>query len=220
MVAEAAAPILCVRPDFVPSGRVSSVRLAFAPPMLQIRDMGVFTLGGLTTAPASTATELLAPTTAGALTAAGWLDDVGVVEIDPDVSDTAATRERFGLDAATLANCVVVAGKREGVERIAACVVLATTRADVNNTVKRLLDVRKASFLSMERAVELTGMEYGGITPIGLPAEWPVFVDSRVAATEVVIIGSGVRRSKILLPGRMLGELPGATVIDGLGLSA
>lgn len=188
--------------------------------MLQIRGMGVFTLGGLTTAPASTATELLAPTTAGALTAAGWLDDVGVVEIDPDVSDTAATRERFGLDAATLANCVVVAGKREGVERIAACVVLATTRADVNNTVKRLLDVRKASFLSMDRAVELTGMEYGGITPIGLPAEWPVFVDSRVAETDVVIIGSGVRRSKILLPGRMLGELPGATVIDGLGLTA
>ncbi len=194
--------------------------LAFGRCVMQIREMGVFTLGGLTTAPASTATELLAPTTAGALTASGWLDDVGVVEIDPAVSDTAATRERFGLDAATLANCVVVAGKREGVERIAACVVLATTRADVNNTVKRLLDVRKASFLSMDRAVELTGMEYGGITPIGLPAEWPVFVDARVAETDVVIIGSGVRRSKILLPGRLLGELPNARVVDGLGLDA
>lgn len=188
--------------------------------MLQIRDMGVYTLGGLTTAPASTATDLLAPTTAGALTASGWLEDVGVVEIDPTVSDTAATRERFGLEASTLANCVVVAGKREGVERIAACVVLSTTRADVNNAVKRLLDVRKASFLSMDRAVELTGMEYGGITPIGLPAEWPVFVDSRVSETEVVIIGSGVRRSKLLLPGRLLGELPNARVIEGLGLEA
>ncbi len=194
--------------------------MAFGRRVMQIRGMGVFTLGGLTTAPASTATELLAPTTAGALTASGWLDDVGVVEIDPAISDTAATRERFGLDAATLANCVVVAGKREGVERIAACVVLATTRADVNNTVKRLLDVRKASFLSMDRAVELTGMEYGGITPIGLPAEWPVFVDARVAETDVVIIGSGVRRSKILLPGRLLGQLPNARVVDGLGLDA
>lgn len=194
--------------------------MAFGRRVMQIREMGVFTLGGLTTAPASTATELLAPTTAGALTASGRLDDVGVVEIDPAVSDTAATREHFGLDAATLANCVVVAGKREGIERIAACVVLATTRADVNNTVKRLLDVRKASFLSMDRAVELTGMEYGGITPIGLPAEWPVFVDARVAETDVVIIGSGVRRSKILLPGRLLGELPNARVVDGLGLDA
>ena len=192
--------------------------MAFASPVLHIRNMGVFTLGGLTTVPASSDTALLAPTTAGALTVAGLLDDVGVVEIDPSVSDTAATREQFGLDAATLANCVVVAGKREGVEKIAACVVLSTTRADVNNAVKRLLDVRKASFLSMDRAVELTGMEYGGITPIGLPAEWPVYVDRRVADTDVVIIGSGVRRSKILLPGRMLGELPGAQVVDGLGL--
>jgi prolyl-tRNA editing enzyme YbaK/EbsC (Cys-tRNA(Pro) deacylase) len=180
--------------------------------------MGVFTLGGLTTVPASADTALLAPTATGMLMSAGLLDEVGVVEIDPAVSDTAATRERFGLDAATLANCVVVAGKREGVEKIAACVVLSTTRADVNNAVKRLLDVRKASFLPMDRAVELTGMEYGGITPIGLPAGWPIFVDSRVAATDVVIVGSGVRRSKILLPGRLLGELPGAQVVEGLGL--
>ncbi|HEV7812454.1 MAG TPA: YbaK/EbsC family protein [Leifsonia sp.] len=180
--------------------------------------MGVFTLGGLTTVPASADTALLAPTATGMLMSAGLLDEVGVVEIDPAVSDTAATRERFGLDAATLANCVVVAGKREGVEKIAACVVLSTTRADVNNAVKRLLDVRKASFLSMDRAVELTGMEYGGITPIGLPAGWPIFVDSRVAGTDVVIVGSGVRRSKILLPGRLLGELPGAQVVEGLGL--
>ena len=179
--------------------------------------MGVFTLGGLTTAPASTRSDLLAPSTLTTLAALGWLDDVGVVEIDPDVSDTAATRDQFGLDATNLANCVVVAGKREGVERIAACVVLSTTRADVNNTVKRLLDVRKASFLAMDRAVELTGMEYGGITPIGLPAGWPVLVDARVAEQDVVIIGSGVRRSKILLPGRLIADLPGGQLIDGLG---
>ena len=182
--------------------------------------MGVFSLGGLTTAPASSQTDLLAPSTLRALDALGWLDEVGVVEIDPDVSDTAATRDRFGLDASNLANCVVVAGKREGVERIAACVVLSTTRADVNSTVKRLLDVRKASFLPMDRAVELTGMEYGGITPMGLPDGWPVLVDARVLDAGVVIIGSGVRRSKILLPGRLLGELPNAQVIEGMGLDA
>jgi prolyl-tRNA editing enzyme YbaK/EbsC (Cys-tRNA(Pro) deacylase) len=180
--------------------------------------MGVFTLGGLTTVPAATRTDMLSEPTVSALAGAGLLDEVGVVEIDPDVSDTAATRERFGLDAGTLANCVVVAGKREGVERIAACMVLATTRADINSAVKRLLDVRKCSFLPMERAVEVTGMEYGGITPIGLPADWPVYVDSRVTATDVVIIGSGVRRSKLLLPGALLGRLTGVRVVDDLAM--
>ena len=109
------------------------------------------------------------PSTERSLAAAALLDEVGVVEIDPAVSDTAATQAAFGLAPETLANCVVVAGKREGTERLAACVVLATTRADINGLVRRLLDVRKASFLSAARAVELTGMEYGGITPIGLP---------------------------------------------------
>jgi prolyl-tRNA editing enzyme YbaK/EbsC (Cys-tRNA(Pro) deacylase) len=180
-------------------------------------EMGTFVLGGLSSVPASARPDLLADTTARALADAALLDRVGVVEIDPDVSDTAATQAEFGLAPETLANCVVVGGRREGTERLAACVVLSTTRADVNGTVRRLLDVRKASFLPMERAVELTGMEYGGITPIGLPG-WPVLVDRRVVQTAVVIIGSGVRRSKILLPGSVLGELPDARVIDGLGL--
>lgn len=144
------------------------------------------------------------------------LDAVGVVEIDPTVSDTDRTRDTFKLDPDTLANCVVIGGKREGVERLAACVVLSSTRADVNGVARRILDVRKASFLPMERAVELTGMEYGGITPIGLPAEWPIFVDWRVVGAELVVIGSGVRRSKILLSGAILGELPSAQVVEHL----
>lgn len=84
--------------------------------------------------------------------------------------------------------------------------------------VKRLLDVRKASFLPMDRAVELTAMEYGGITPIGLPSSWPVLVDRRVVEADVVVIGSGVRRSKILLPGALLARLRTAEVIDGLAV--
>jgi prolyl-tRNA editing enzyme YbaK/EbsC (Cys-tRNA(Pro) deacylase) len=95
-------------------------------------------------------------------------------------------------------------------------VVLATTRADVNNVVRRHLDVRKASFAPMDEAVAHTGMEYGGITPIGLPDGWPVLVDPRVTGTPYVIIGSGVRHSKIVLPGPALATLPGATVLDGL----
>jgi prolyl-tRNA editing enzyme YbaK/EbsC (Cys-tRNA(Pro) deacylase) len=114
------------------------------------------------------------------------------------------------------ANCVVIAGRRGDVTRYAACVVLATTRADVNGVVRKRLDARKASFAPMDDAVALSGMEFGGITPIGLPASWPVLIDRAVLDRDVVVIGSGLRRSKIALPSGLLPELPGAEVIDGL----
>jgi prolyl-tRNA editing enzyme YbaK/EbsC (Cys-tRNA(Pro) deacylase) len=180
--------------------------------------MQSFVLGPLRGVPAAERPDLLAAPTLAALGRAGLLAAVGVVEIDPAVSDTAATRDTFGLEPEALANCVVVGGRREGEERVAACVVLSAHRADVNGTVRRLLDVRKASFLPMERAVELTAMEYGGITPIGLPAPWPVLVDSRVLGQPLVIVGSGVRRSKIFLPPTVLAGLSGVSVVDGLGL--
>ncbi len=140
------------------------------------------------------------------------------VEIDPDLADTAALTEAYALPLAASANCVVVSGKRAGEERVAACVVRADTRADVNNLVKRTLDVRKASFLSMDRAVEETGMEYGGITPLGLPESWRLLVDRAVLDIDVAVIGSGVRRSKLLLAGAHLADLPKAEVLDDLGI--
>ncbi len=174
------------------------------------------TLGDLTTLPALDHPHLLAPSVAKAL--AGWehAGEVGVVEIDPALADTAAMSEAYGVPMTASANCVVVAGKRAGDERIAACVVRADLRADVNNLVKRMLDVRKASFHAMDRAVEETGMEYGGITPLGLPDGWRLLVDAASVDIDVAVIGSGVRRSKLLLPGRLLGELPGAEVVDNL----
>ena len=180
--------------------------------------MGVFTLGSLTTSPVATHPDLVAPATFAALEAAGLLDAVGVVAVDPALSDTAATQAEYGLEADRLANCVVVAGRREGEERVAACVVLATTRADVNRIVKRRLDVRKASFLARDDAVERTGMEFGGITPAGLPAAWPVLMDSAVAASDAVVLGSGIRASKIVMRGSDLAALPGVEIVDGLGV--
>ncbi|MBT8226500.1 MAG: hypothetical protein HKP61_15230 [Dactylosporangium sp.] len=142
---------------------------------------------------------------------------VRVAAIDPDLADTAAFCQAYGVLPEESANCVIVAGKRGGELRYAACVVLATTRADVNGIVRRRLDARKASFASMDTAVALTGMEYGGITPIGLPEAWPVLIDPRVIAAAAVVIGSGVRGSKLALPGRFLSMLPNAEVVDGLG---
>lgn len=180
--------------------------------------MGVFRLGTLTTTPVGEQPSLVGAPTLAALERLGWLDAVGVVEIDPDVSDTAESRQTYQLPPEALANCVVVGGRREGAERVAACVVLFTTRADVNGVVRRRLDVRKASFLPTEQVVEATGMEYGGINPIGLPERWPLLLDRRVVETDVALIGSGVRRSKLLLPGSLLAELPGAEVLEGLGV--
>lgn len=139
--------------------------------------------------------------------------DARVAEIDPDLADTAAFCERYGVPLDASANCVIVAARRGGEIRHAACMVLATQRADVNGVVRRHLDARKASFAPMDQATALTGMEYGGITPLGLPAQWPILVDTAVAGEAHVVIGSGLRRSKLLLPGKALAELPKAEVI-------
>ena len=179
-------------------------------------DEGLPRLGALTSLPALGHPELLAPPVQAALAAWAHGPELAVVEIDPSLADTAAMSRAYDLGLETGANCVVVGGKREGRERVAACLVRADTRADVNAVVKRALDVRKCSFLPTDRAVTESGMEYGGITPLGLPPAWRLLVDARVLDIEVAVIGSGIRRSKLLLPGRLAGLLPGAEVIEGL----
>jgi prolyl-tRNA editing enzyme YbaK/EbsC (Cys-tRNA(Pro) deacylase) len=170
--------------------------------------------GTLDVVPAASRPDLLAD----AVRTAGLdLASFGVAPIDPDLADTAAFCAAHGVDLAASANCVVVGGKRAGEQRVAACVVLATTRADVNGLVKRTLDVRSASFLPMAEAVERTGMEHGGITPLGLPATWRVLLDAAVAAAPAVVVGSGLRRSKVVVTGAVLAALPGVEVVEGLG---
>ena len=176
--------------------------------------------------PALERADLLGPPVAAALRALEASSPQGadlarrarVVPIDPGHSDTGALNARYSLDPEATGNCVLVAGRRTGQERIAACVVRATDSADVNHVVKRRIDVRKASFLPVERAVQMSGMEYGGITPVGLPGDWRLLIDAAVAGRDTVLIGSGVRRSKLLVPGALLAALPGAEVVAGLGL--
>jgi prolyl-tRNA editing enzyme YbaK/EbsC (Cys-tRNA(Pro) deacylase) len=111
---------------------------------------------------------------------------------------------------------VVIAARRGGETSYAACLVTAVTRADVNGVVRRRLGARKASFAPVDDALAATGMEYGGITPVGLPAGWPVLIDAAVVQQSHVIIGSGIRGSKLRLPGPLVAALPGAEVIEGL----
>ncbi|MCW2930268.1 MAG: prolyl-tRNA synthetase [Actinomycetia bacterium] len=168
--------------------------------------------------PALSAPELLAPPVADALRSLPWADQVQVAAIDPELAGTAQFCEMYGVAPEDSANCVVIAAKRGGDVTYAACVVAATTRADINGLVRRHLSVRKASFGPVDVVTALTGMEYGGITPIGLPESWPVLVDDRAAKSPLVVVGSGIRGSKLWLPGRLLAELPGAQVLPGLGI--
>jgi prolyl-tRNA editing enzyme YbaK/EbsC (Cys-tRNA(Pro) deacylase) len=184
--------------------------------------IGWSVLGTLRPEAALARPDLLAAPVAAALKALDPADaaQVGVAEIDPALADTAAFCAAYGSPMDGSANCVVVAGRRGEVVRYAACLVLATTRADVNGLVRRRLDARKASFAPMDDAVALTGMEYGGITPLGLPDDWPLLVDAAVADAPAVVVGSGLRGSKLALPGALVAALPGAEVVDGLARPA
>lgn len=163
--------------------------------------------GTLLWSPATDHLELVAPLVAAAL---ALVPGAEVCEIDPGLADTAAFCAAYDVAPEASANCVVVAGRRGETTRHAAVMVLASDRADINNTVRRHLGVRRISFAAQDEAVALTGMEYGGITPIGLPRGWPVLVDGAVATAGPVVIGSGLRTSKLLVDGAALLSLPDA----------
>ncbi|MFD8141858.1 YbaK/EbsC family protein [Streptomyces sp. NPDC059708] len=171
-------------------------------------------------APAPARLGELVPPVAEAI--AGWAGDVPAeeflyVDTDPAIADTAAFVAHYGQELLTAsANCVVVAAKRGGESALAACLVPSYGRADVNGAVRRRLGARKVSFAPMETAVEATGMEYGGITPLGLPPAWPLLVDAALIRMPYVLIGSGRRRGKLIVPGAAFAQLPSAEVLQDL----
>ncbi|PWK90253.1 prolyl-tRNA editing enzyme YbaK/EbsC (Cys-tRNA(Pro) deacylase) [Lentzea atacamensis] len=172
--------------------------------------------GSLEPVPVLSRLDLLAEPVAAAVKALPDPERLAVAEIDPTLADTAEFCAHYGSPLDASANCVVVAGKRGGELRYAACMVMATMRADVNGVIRKRLDARKASFAPMDDAVSLTSMEYGGITPIGLPAGWPILLSPEVAAAPELVVGSGIRGSKILVPGDVLAKLPGAEIIEDM----
>lgn len=172
--------------------------------------------------PAPDRLDDLVPPVAAALRA--WRGDVPAgqilyVDTDPEIADTAAFVEHHGRELVEQsANCVVVEGRRGSDTTLAGCLVLSRTKVDVNGAVRRHLGARKARFAAMETATGESGMEYGGITPFGLPGDWPLLVDPAVVDTDWVLVGSGRRRGKLIAPGRAFACLPGAVLIDGLGV--
>lgn len=166
--------------------------------------------GNLTWTPLEDATGLVAPPVAAA---AASVPSARVAEIDPHLADTAAFCEAYDVAPQASANCVVVLGRRGERHTHAAVLVLATDRADINKVVRTELDVRKVSFADQAATEAATGMTSGGITPIGLPDDWRILVDTAVAQAGPVVVGGGVRGSKILVDGAELASLPNARVL-------
>jgi len=138
-----------------------------------------------------------------------------VLACDPAFADTAEFCARYGIDPADSANAILVASRR-GPRLYALCLVLATTRLDVNHAVADLLGVRKLSFASAEETAHLTGMVLGGVTPFGIPGSLPVYVDARVLGRPTVVVGGGSRSTKIRLDPEVFHRLPGCRVVEGL----
>lgn len=164
--------------------------------------------GNLTWLPLEEHPELVAPPVAAAA-----IPDARVAEIDATLADTAAFCEAYDVAPGSSANCVVLTGRRGETITHAAVMVLATDRADINRIVRKELGVRRISFADQAEAEAATGMQQGGITPIGLPADWQILIDQAVVDAGPVVIGGGVRGAKILVDGARLADLPHARVI-------
>ncbi|MGC5346422.1 YbaK/EbsC family protein [Streptomyces sp. AM 4-1-1] len=172
--------------------------------------------------PATDRTDLLVPSVAEAVRG-GWsgvpAEQIIHVDTDPEIADTAVFAEHHGADLLNRsANCVVLTGRRGGEATLAACVVLSHSRVDTNGAARRHLGARKVSFAPMDVALGESGMEYGGVTPVGLPDDWRLLIDPAVVDEEWVLIGSGSRRGKLIVTGKALAALPHAEIVDGLAV--
>ena len=136
---------------------------------------------------------------------------------DPDFADTAAFCARYGVPLGDSANAILVASRKDP-KVLSLCLVLATTKLDVNHKVSELMGVKKLSFASAEETRGATGMLIGGVTPFGLPSPLPIYVDSRVMTRATVVVGGGSRSSKVKLAPEVFSRLPGCQIVEGLAL--
>ena len=150
------------------------------------------------------------------------LDETGVpyevIEIDPNFADTAAFCQKYGYPMDKSGNAIVVASKKEPIQH-AACVVTASTRLDVNRTVRKLMGVRKLSFATPDQTTAVTGMMIGGVTPFALPGDLPLYADEKLMALDYVILGSGSRSSKIKVSPQVFHKITNAEIVEGLSLA-
>lgn len=138
-----------------------------------------------------------------------------IMDCDPELADTAVFAERYNVPLTHSANAIIVKSKT-GEAKFAACLVLATCRLDVNHTVRKKLGARKVSFATPEETRDLTGMEIGGVTPLGLPEDLPLWIDARIMDLDYVILGGGGRDTKITVDPAIFNQTPATEVVEGL----
>lgn len=169
--------------------------------------------------PALTRPDLLAPAVRVALekwAAAPWIDDVCAAEIDPQYAAGIDLCQHYGLDPKQAGNCLIISAKRAAIVRNAACVIPPGNRTDLGGLVRRFLNAREVSMMPREQAVAETQMEYGSITAVGLPNDWPVLIDHTLADASSLVTGSGVLHAKLRMPGRLLVMLTRGVVMESL----
>jgi prolyl-tRNA editing enzyme YbaK/EbsC (Cys-tRNA(Pro) deacylase) len=145
--------------------------------------------------------------------------DILTAEIDPRFMGGVELCEHYGIDPNEGANCVVIEATKGGVSDFVAVIVPVGYRADLNGFVKKHLNARRVSLAPLDKVLELTGMEYGSITPFGLPQQWKILIDALLMSKEKIVVGGGKQISKLLVPTSILKKLPGVEIIEGLSKS-
>lgn len=135
------------------------------------------------------------------------------IPCEAEFADTAEFCSRYGFAAEDVCNTIVVVVKKNPKE-YAGCLVRSDSRLDVNHKVAAAVQFKRLSFASGEETAQLSGMEIGGVTLVGLPATMSILIDQRVMERQTVILGGGNRTSKVRVDPKELLKLPGARVAD------
>ena len=138
-----------------------------------------------------------------------------VMDCDPKLADTNIFCREYGIDLEDSVNAILVKTKT-GELKYAACALLATTKLDINKTIRKKLGARKVSFADIEETARLTAMEIGGVTPISLPSSLPLWVDSKVMRRNSIVLGGGNRSSKIKVSPKIFYYTLNTEIIEGL----
>ncbi len=136
-----------------------------------------------------------------------------IFECKDEFSDTQNFCDHYGFDIEDSCNAILIKAKKPE-EFYAMFCVLGSTRLDVNTKAKNAMGAKRVSFASKEEAEKVTNQIYGGISPLGLPANIQIFIDKKVIDREKLFIGAGNRTSKFFLSPFSLVEITGGKVLD------
>lgn len=153
----------------------------------------------------------LDPTVAKAVESLGVQYEV--LDCNPEWADTDVFCANYNIPRDHAANAILIASKTEP-KQYAVCLVLATTKLDVNHAVSKLMGIKRLSFASADETKAVTGQAIGGVTVFGLPDSIPLYIDGRIMANDYVIVGGGNRSTKIKLPPSELRKIPQASTAD------